>query len=80
MNALCFSVAAFPQLPKWPPLASHYLCLSGKRGAGIKKGLRYKRTRSSRKTWVPASRSMVFVTHGTGNMPCTDMQHLLFGF
>ena len=23
MNALCFSVAVFPQMPRWPPLASH---------------------------------------------------------
>ena len=28
MNALCFSPAAFPQLPKWPPLARHCLWLS----------------------------------------------------
>ena len=80
MNALCFSVAALPQLPRWPPLVSHCLWLSGKRGAGIKKGLRYRRMRSSRKTWVPASRSMVFVTCGTRKTPCTNMQHLLFGF
>ena len=52
MNALCFSVAAFPELPRWPPLASHCLWLSGKSDAGIKKGLRYRRTRSSRKSWV----------------------------
>ena len=79
MNAVCFSVAALPQLPRWAPWASHCLWLSGKRGAGIKKGLRYRWTHSSRKTWVPASRSMVFVTCGTRNTPCTDMQHLLFG-
>ena len=47
MNALCFSVAALPQLPRWPPLASHCLWLSGKSGAGIKKGLRYRRTLGS---------------------------------
>ena len=28
MNALCFSVAALPQLPRWPLLASHFQCLS----------------------------------------------------
>ena len=80
MNALCFSVAALPQLPRWPPLASHCLWLSGKSSAGTKKGPRYKRTRSSRKTWVPASRSVMFVTCGTRNTPCTDMRHELFGF
>ena len=57
MNALCLSVAALPQLPKWPPLASQCLWLSGERGAGIKKGLWHRRTRSSRKMCVPASRS-----------------------
>ena len=80
MNAVCFSVAAFPQLPRWPPLASHCLWLSGKSGAGIKKGLRYRRTRSSRKTWVPASRSLMSVTCGTRNPPCTDMRHELCEF
>ena len=49
MKALCFSVAAFPQLPRWPPLASHCLWMSGKSGAGIKKGLRYRRTRTRAK-------------------------------
>ena len=80
MNALSFSVAALPQLPRWPPWASHYLWLSGKSGAGIKKGLRYRRMRSSRKTWVPASRSVMFVTCGTRNTPCTDMRRELFVF
>ena len=80
MNTLCFSVDAFPQLPRWPPLASHCLWLSGKRDAGIKKGLWHRRTRSSRKTWVPASISILFDTRGTRNVPCTDMRHLLFGF
>ena len=45
--------------------------LSGKSGAGIKKGLRYRRTRSSHKTWVLASRSVMSVT---------DMRHELFEF
>ena len=36
MNALCLSVAAFPQLPRWPPLASHCLWLSGKKRCGHK--------------------------------------------
>ena len=36
MNALCFSVAAFPQLPRWPPLAGHYLWLSGEKRCGHK--------------------------------------------
>ena len=80
LNAFCFSVAAFPHLPRWPPLASHCLWLSATRGAGIKKGLCHRRTRSSRKTWVPASRSIIFHTRGTRNTPCTDMRHLTFGF
>ena len=62
------------------PLGKPLLVVVRENGCRHKERAEVQVTRSPRKTWVPASRSMVFVTRGTRNTPCTDMRHELFGF
>ena len=62
-----------PPTAQVAPLGQPLLVAVREKRCGHKERARYRRTRSSRKTWVPASRSVMSVTCGTRNTPCTDI-------